>query len=138
MTRTCKILLKYRYFISFMQITRNSRNVLLGIIYLEQQKYSTRYNLLLIALFHFVQLRTRYKNTTRVVTIGLIFEDMLNFEQFFLHINVKKKNISEGVTLKKTVSIWLEILNTRHCYLIKQSICCDNNTNFHLHISIFE
>ena len=58
-----------------------------------------------------------------------------NFDQPFLHFNVKKKIYVKSY-FKWTFSIWLEILNTRHCLLIKQLIHCYNKIN--LHISIFE
>ena len=77
----CPVLAKIFQFIQHKQFTQkqstlNSRNSLLCITHSEQQKHSTPYNVLHIARFYSVQVTisssTRYKNTTRVVTLEYV------------------------------------------------------------------
>ena len=51
------------------------------------------------------------------VEIGLVLGEKLNFDQFFLRFNVKKKIYAKRI-FYRTFSIWLEILNTRHASLL--------------------
>ena len=45
---------------------------------------------------------------------GIVDGGELNFVKSFLQFNIKKKIFGKGY-FKRTLSIWLEMLNTKHC-----------------------